>query len=174
MRPQRLVDLLAALALVLLGLSAYLPWITVNDKETFKGYDLTRAPVFLALAGVVAVIVTKLAGTALRRVLAVLVVLLGVLAVVVALQVRPGLEELTRLRPALTLGTDSFEIITGPAPWFALAGGLALVAAGLVAVLTAHRWRRATTRYEREPATRVPDSGADQWKAIDAGEDPTL
>lgn len=174
MRPQRLVDLLAVVALALLGLSAYLPWITVNDEETFKGYDLTRAPVFLALAGLVAVIVTKLAGTALRRVLAVLIVLLGVLAVVVAFQVRPGLEELTRLRPALTLGTDSFEIITGPAPWFALAGGVALVAAGLVAVLTAHRWRRATTRYEREPAARMSDSGADQWKAIDAGEDPTL
>ena len=173
MRPQRLVDLLAVIALALLGLSAYLPWTTVNE-ETFKGYDLTRAPVFLALAGVVAVIVTKLAGTALRRVLGVLVVLLGVLAVVVAIQGRPGLEELTRLRPALTLGTDSFEITTGPAPWLALAGGLALVAAGLVAVLTAHRWRRATARYERDPAAAASGHGADQWKAIDAGEDPTL
>ncbi|WP_433168522.1 Trp biosynthesis-associated membrane protein [Kribbella sp. CA-247076] len=173
MRPQRLVDVLTLAALVLLALSAYLTWTTVND-EAFKGYDLTRAPVFLALAGVAAVIVMKLAGTALRRVLAALVVVLGVLAVVVAFGVRPELEELTRMRPALTLGTDSFEIVTGPAPWFALAGGVALGAAGVVGVLTAHRWRRATTRYERDPAPAKADSGADQWKAIDAGEDPTL
>jgi di/tricarboxylate transporter len=170
MRPQRLVDLLALVALVLLGLSAYLPWTKVNGKETFTGYDLTRAPVFLALAGVVAVIVTKLGGTALRRVLSALLLLLGVLAAVVAFQVRPGLEELTRLRPALTLGTDSFEITTGPAPWLALAGGLVLVAAGLVGLLTAQRWKKPTRRYERDPAL----TPADQWKAIDAGEDPTI
>jgi di/tricarboxylate transporter len=170
MRPQRLVDLLALVALVLLGLSAYLPWTTVNEKTTFKGNDLTRAPVFLALAALVAVIVTKLGGTALRRVLAVLVVLMGVLAAVVAFQVRPGLDELTRLRPTLTLGTDSFEISTGPAPWFALAGGLVLVGAGLAALLTAHRWKKPTRRYERDPAV----TPADQWKAIDAGEDPTI
>lgn len=171
MRPQRLVDLLAVVALALLGLSAYLPWTTANDEETFKGYDLTRAPVFLALAAVVAVIVTKLGGTALRRVLSVLIVLLGVLAAVVAFQVRPGLEELTRLRPALTLGTtDSFEITTGPAPWVALAGGLVLIAAGLIGLLTAQRWKKPTRRYERDPAV----TPADQWKAIDAGEDPTI
>ena len=171
MRPQRLVDLLAVVALVLLGLSAYLPWTTVNDKETFKGFDLTRGPVFLALAAVVAVIVTKLGGTALRRVLSVLIVLLGVLAAVVALQVRPGLDELTRLRPALTLGTiDSFEITTGPAPWLALVGGLVLIAAGLIGLLTAHQWKKPTRRYERDPAV----TPADQWKAIDAGEDPTI
>ena len=51
-----------------------------------------------------------------------------------------------------------------------LAGGVALVATGLIALLTAHRWRRATARYERDPAA----APADQWKAIDAGEDPTL
>jgi hypothetical protein len=169
MRPQRLVDLLAVVALALLGLSAYLPWTTVNE-ETFKGYDLTRAPVFLALAAVVAVIVTKLGGTALRRVLSVLIVLMGVLAAVVAFQVRPGLEELTRLRPALTLGTDSFEISTGAAPWLALAGGLVLIAAGLIGLLTAQRWKKPTRRYERDTAV----TPADQWKAIDAGEDPTI
>jgi hypothetical protein len=100
-----------------------------------------------------------------------LVVVLGASAVVVALSVRPDGPELSRLRPELSdVVADQVTRTIGPAPWFALAGGLALVAAGLLTVLTAHRWRQATARYERDPAA----APADQWKAIDAGEDPTL
>ncbi|MEV6412879.1 Trp biosynthesis-associated membrane protein [Kribbella sp. NPDC051718] len=176
MRPQRLVDLLALVALVLLGLSAYLTW-SIADPGTgrlpvkFTGYDVTRAPVTLALASVVAVVVTKLAGTALRRVISGLIVFMGAAAVGVALQVRPDVAELGRLRPELSQAvTGTVTLSTGPAPWLALAGGVALLAAGIVAVLTAHRWRRPTLRYERDPAV----TPADQWKAIDAGEDPTV
>jgi uncharacterized membrane protein (TIGR02234 family) len=176
MRPQRLVDLLAVVALVLLGLSAYLTWSIADPGSgrpvvNFNGYAVTRAPVTLALAGVVAVIVTKLAGTALRRILAALVALMGVAAIAVALQVRPDAAELGRLRPELSQAvTDRVILSTGPAPWLALAGGVALLAAGVIALLTAHRWRRPTLRYERDPAA----TPADQWKAIDAGEDPTI
>ncbi|TCN43218.1 putative membrane protein (TIGR02234 family) [Kribbella orskensis] len=176
MRPQRVVDLLAVVALVLLGLSAYLTWSIADPGSgrpvvNFNGYAVTRAPVTLALAGVVAVIVTKLAGTALRRVLAALVALMGVAAIAVALQVRPDAAELGRLRPELSQAvTDRVLLSTGPAPWLALAGGVALLAAGVIALLTAHRWRRPTLRYERDPAA----TPADQWKAIDAGEDPTI
>ena len=50
MKPQRLVDLLALVALVLLGLSAYLTWVSVNPgngrlDEVFNGYSITKAPV---------------------------------------------------------------------------------------------------------------------------------
>jgi uncharacterized membrane protein (TIGR02234 family) len=176
MRPQRLVDLLAVVALALLGLSAYLTWSIADPGSgrpvvNFNGYSVTRAPVTLALAGVVAVIVTKLAGTALRRVLGALVALMGVAAIAVALQVRPDAAELGRLRLELSQAvTDRVVLSTGPAPWLALAGGVALLAAGVIALLTAHRWRRPTLRYERDPAA----TPADQWKAIDAGEDPTI
>ncbi|MFI5692619.1 Trp biosynthesis-associated membrane protein [Kribbella sp. NPDC051586] len=176
MKPQRVVDLLALVALALLGLSGYLTWVSADPGHgravvDFNGYTITKAPVTLALASVVAVVVTKLAGTALRRVLGGLVALLGAVAVVVALGVRPDGPELSRLRPELSdVITDKVTQSLGPAPWFALAGGVALVAAGLIAVLTAQRWRRPTARYERDPAA----SPADQWKAIDAGEDPTL
>ncbi|MEU8227805.1 Trp biosynthesis-associated membrane protein [Kribbella sp. NPDC048915] len=176
MRSQRLVDLLALAALALLGLSAYLTWVSVDPGNgrpgvDFSGYTITKAPVTLALAGVVAIVVTKLAGTTLRRILGGLVTLLGVGAIGVALGVRPGDAELSRLRPELSdVVADHVTQSLGPAPWFALAGGLALATAGLVTVLTAHRWRRATARYERDPAA----TPADQWKAIDAGEDPTL
>jgi hypothetical protein len=176
MRPQRLVDLLAVVGLVLLGLSGYLTWSIADPGSgrpvvNFNGYAVTRAPVTLALAAVVAVVVTKLAGTALRRVLSALVLLMGVAAVAVALQIRPDVAELGRIRPELSQAvTDKVVLTTGPAPWLALAGGVALVAAGLIGVLTAHRWRRPTVRYERDPAA----TPADQWKAIDAGEDPTI
>ncbi|MFC9692731.1 Trp biosynthesis-associated membrane protein [Kribbella sp. NPDC056951] len=181
MRPQRLADLLTLGALALLALSAYLTWVTADPGSgrpvvDFNGYSVTRAPVTLALAGLVAVVVTKLAGTALRRILGVLIAVLGAAAIGVGLQVRPGTTELSRLRPELSqVVTDNVVLSTGPAPWLALAGGVALLLAGLVAVLTAHRWKRPTDRYERAPATsKQPDQGADQWKAIDAGQDPTL
>jgi uncharacterized membrane protein (TIGR02234 family) len=176
MRPQRLVDLLALVALALLALSGYLTWSSADPGSgrphvDFSGYTVTKAPVTLALASVVAVVVTKLAGTALRRVLAALVLLMGAAAIGVALQVRPDATELSRIRPELSQAvTDRVVLGTGPAPWLALAGGVALVGAGLIALLTAHRWRRPTARYERDPAA----TPADQWKAIDAGEDPTL
>jgi hypothetical protein len=176
MKPQRIVDLLALVALVLLGLSGYLTWVSANPGNgradvVFNGYTITKAPVTLALASVVAVVVTKLAGTLLRRVLGGLVALLGAVAVIVALTVRPGGAELSRLRPELSdVIADQVTQSLGVAPWFALSGGIALVAAGLITASTAHRWRRPTARYERDPAA----SPADQWKAIDAGEDPTL
>jgi uncharacterized membrane protein (TIGR02234 family) len=176
MRYQRLADLLALAALVLLGLSGYLTWVSADPGNGrpvvhFTGYTITKAPVTLALAGVIAVVVTKLAGTMLRRVLGGLVMLLGAAAAAVALSVRPGSAELSRLRPELSdVLADQVTQSGGPAPWFALGGGIALVAAGLIVALTAHRWRRATQRYERDPAA----APADQWKAIDAGEDPTL
>jgi uncharacterized membrane protein (TIGR02234 family) len=180
MRPQRLVDLLAVVALVLLGLSAYLTWVSADPGNGRKdvvlnGYTITKAPVSLALAGVLAVVVLRLAGTLLRRVLGGLVVLLGLGAIVVSLSVRPDGPELSRLRPELSdVLADQVTQRLGAAPWFALAGGVALVAAGLLTVLTAQRWQRATQRYERDPAAAGSDHGADQWKAIDAGEDPTL
>jgi uncharacterized membrane protein (TIGR02234 family) len=176
MRLQRLVDLLALVALVLLGLSGYLTWVSADPGNGrvavhLNGYTITKAPVTLALAAVVAVVVMKLGGTILRRVLGGLVVLLGAAAIVVALLVRPDGPELSRLRPELSdVLADQVTQTLGVAPWLALAGGIALVAAGLIAVLTAQRWRRATQRYERDPAA----APADQWKAIDAGEDPTL
>ncbi|MEV0285434.1 MULTISPECIES: Trp biosynthesis-associated membrane protein [unclassified Kribbella] len=180
MRSQRLVDLCTLAALALLALSAYLTWSSADPGSgrpvvDFNGYTVTKAPVTLALASVVAVVVMKLAGTALRRVLGALVLLMGIAAIGVALQVRPDTDELSRIRPELSQAvTDSVVLSNGVAPWFALAGGVALVAAGLIAVLTAHRWRRATDRYERDPAASGAGHGADQWKAIDAGEDPTL
>jgi uncharacterized membrane protein (TIGR02234 family) len=176
MRSQRVVDLLTLAAAALLGLAAVLTWTNANPGDVrFAGKDITRAPLTIALAAVAALVVVRLAGTTMRRILSALVTVLGVAAIVVATQVRPDREELARLRPVLSeVVTDDVSITTGPAPWLALAGGIALVIAGLIGVVTAHRWRRPTVRYERDPATVRRDEPEDQWKAIDAGEDPTV
>lgn len=180
MKAQRVVDLLVLVGAALLVLAAYLTWTTAdpgNGREavTLAGKDVTKAPITIALASVVALVVVRLAGTAMRRILAGLIAVLGAVAVLVATQVRPSTEELARLRPALSeVVTDHVTVTTGTAPWPAMAGGVALIAAGLLGVLTAHSWRRPTARYERPGNGTASATPADQWKAIDAGEDPTL
>ena len=176
MSTQRLVGVLVVVALLVLGLSAYLTWTSAdpgNGRAVVRldGYDVTRAPLSLALASVVAAVVLQLVGTTTRRVLSALILLHGVVTVVVALRVRPDAAELARLRPELgSVLTDHVEVTIGPAPWLALTGGVFLVAAGVLGLLTASRWARPTARYERRPAAHPQD----QWKAIDAGEDPTI
>ncbi|MFC0625181.1 Trp biosynthesis-associated membrane protein [Kribbella deserti] len=179
MKSQRLVDLLVLVGAALLALAAYLTWTTAdpgNGREvvTLAGKDVTKAPITIALASVVALVVVRLAGTAMRRILSGLVAVLGAAAILVATQVRPSSAELARLRPALSeVVTDHVTVSTGAAPWPALAGGVALVVAGMLGVLTAHRWRGPTARYERPGDGVAGGTPADQWKAIDAGEDPT-
>jgi hypothetical protein len=173
---QRLVDLLVVVALAAIGASAYLTWVRADPGRgravvELNGYDVTRAPLTMGLASVVALVVLRLAGTGMRRVLSVLITAMGAATVAVALAVRPDGAELARLRPQLSaVLTDHVEVSAGPAPWFALVGGIALLAAGLVGVATAHRWRRPTARYDRDPVV-TPE---DQWKAIDQGQDPTI
>jgi uncharacterized membrane protein (TIGR02234 family) len=184
LRSHNLVELLVVAALALVGTSAYLTWVSADPGKgravvTFDGYDVSRAPVTMAIASVVAAVVLRLAGTVVRRMLGTLLAVMGSATVAVALVTRPGEAELATRRPELSrVLTDQVEVTTGPAPWLALAGGIVLLAAGLVTVLTSHRWRRPTSRYERAtPAqnqVRTPETQADQWKAIDAGEDPTL
>jgi protein-S-isoprenylcysteine O-methyltransferase Ste14 len=94
----------------------------------------------IALAALAAGVLLRLAGTTTRRLLCAVLVLLGVAAVF------------------------------AETAWSARGGGVCLAAAGLAGLVTAPRWRRPTTRYERDPAV----TSRDQWKAIDAGEDPTV
>jgi uncharacterized membrane protein (TIGR02234 family) len=180
MRSHRLVDLLVLIALALVGGSAYLTWVRADPGNgravvEFDGYDVSRAPVTMVLASVVAAVVLRLAGTAVRRILCALIAAMGAAVVAVALTNRPDEAELASRKPELSkVLTDHIDITVGPAPWVALIGGIALLAAGLVGLVTAHRWRRPTSRYERAPAPENAGTQVDHWKAIDAGEDPTI
>lgn len=180
MRSQRLVEGLVLVALALVGVSAYLTWVEADPGSgrsviDFNGYAVSRAPVTMVLASVVAVVVLRLSGTLVRRILCLLIAAMGVVTIAVALTVRPDEAELAARKPALsTVLADHVAISTGPAPWVALVGGIALLAAGLAGLATAHRWRRPTSRYERVQSAGKTETQVDQWKAIDAGEDPTI
>lgn len=172
MNTRRYVDGLVLLALALLGGSAFLTWTTADPGggravAGFDGSDVTDAPMTIALAALAAAVVLRLAGPIARRLLAVLLVLLGVAAVAVGGWTRPDAERLARLRPGLE---QLAGIGTGPAPWLAVAGGVALVAAGLLTLLTARTWRGPAARFERGRSV----AQTDPWRAIDAGEDPTV
>lgn len=179
MRSQRWVEVLVLVALALIGVSAYLTWVRADpggrQPVDFDGYAVSHAPVTIALASVVAAVVLRLAGTLVRRILSALIAGLAVAVIVVALTVRPDEAELATRKPELSsVLADQVTVTTGPAPWFALAGGIVLLAAGLTGLATAHRWRRATSKYERVEQPRATETQVDQWKAIDAGEDPTI
>lgn len=180
MRSQRLVEGLVLVALALVGVSAYLTWVRADPGSgrsviEFNGYAVSHAPVTMVLASVVAVVVLRLSGTLVRRILCLLIAAMGVVTIAVALTVRPDEAELATRKPALSsVLADHVTISTGPAPWVALVGGIALLAAGLAGLATAHRWRRPTSRYERVQSAGKAETQVDQWKAIDAGEDPTI
>jgi hypothetical protein len=173
---RRYVDLLVLVALALFAGSAFLTWTTADPGggravAEFDGSDVTDAPVTIALAALVAAVVLRLAGTVARGLLAVLLVLLGIAAVAVGGWTRPDAGQLARLRPELgQVVTDGLAIGTGPAPWLAVAGGVALVAAGVLTLLTARTWRGPAARFERGRSV----AETDPWRAIDAGEDPTV
>ncbi|MGH3715392.1 MAG: Trp biosynthesis-associated membrane protein, partial [Micromonosporaceae bacterium] len=64
-------------------------------------------------------------------------------------------------------------------PWLAVAGGLAVTAAGVLAVLRSRGWPAMSARYQRAesaPAAPAPDATAEPsqlWDALDSGADPT-
>jgi len=116
------------------------------------GGDLVPGLAALALVGLAgagALLATRGWG---RRVVGVLVLLVGVALI------------------ALSLGR-AFDASTA---WPALtaAGGLLVVLAGLAAAAAGHRWPGMGARYERSP--KSAGGTTDTWNALDRGEDPTV
>jgi tryptophan-associated transmembrane protein len=61
--------------------------------------------------------------------------------------------------------------LTAGWPLLAVAGGLAVAAAGALAVARGDRWPAMGTRYERTRPDQASET--DLWRALDRGEDPT-
>jgi uncharacterized membrane protein (TIGR02234 family) len=132
----------------------------------------------VGLAAVVAVLAVR---SWLRRLVAVVVLVLAGLALVQVGVVASDLAEAARdwWRVDVAALADSASADT--TPWWAVcAAGLALVVAGAVVVLVAGgRWSGLSSRYERPgvppaaPASPTSPSEAEVWQALDRGEDPT-
>jgi hypothetical protein len=147
----------------------------VQVSPSLTGYAL------LALAGVAALVAT---GGVVRRVLAVLLGIAGVVVAVTATTALLGSPFATDA-PAATLpqppaGT-SVDVLRfqptaiTPAPLLAVAGGLVLLAVAVLVVLREPRLTRLGARFAapgKRPVEIDPDRAA--WQDLDAGRDPTV
>jgi uncharacterized membrane protein (TIGR02234 family) len=196
---------LAGLALLLVAAAGTARWVTAvplnpdlpgTSRVPLKGSTLVPAAVPLALVGVAGVIAAAVAGRVARGVLrltaAVLVVAagVGIVALTAGALTHPGhaVRSAERARQAnATAAADTSGI-----GWFATAGGVALVAAGGVAIRYRRSWPGLAARYdragetgetgetgERDDAGDVAGTGrarppaASTWDALERGEDPT-
>ncbi|QIK64489.1 Trp biosynthesis-associated membrane protein [Leucobacter viscericola] len=156
----------------------------VHKVETVPGQDINPALTPLALALVAAALALTIAGTVFRRVLGVLVALLGA-----------GSAALTWSALASPLSAISGKVteltgITGSAsasaivwsevsPWGYVTLVLGIVAAllGIAVVVWGGRWGTAGRKYDAErkrqdPKSEGPDRISD-WDSLSEGDDPT-
>lgn len=91
------------------------------------------------------------------------------------LAVRTGIADATTLSHFVR-GTSIQPIVA-----LASLGGLALIASGLLALVSIHRWPTKRSRFERQQAardgrsshSRLPESRVDDWDDLTRGDDPT-
>lgn len=115
-----------------------------------------------------------------RRALGGLLTLAGLVVMIDSIRALGRLAALaTGTAPAgMTAGADPTA-----GPWVAAAGGVAIIAAGILALVRGGRWNPMSQRYEApgsprasspaQPATATEDPDA-AWRALDRGEDPTV
>ncbi|MFF6955993.1 TIGR02234 family membrane protein [Streptomyces sp. NPDC088197] len=152
------------------------------------GSQATALPGALALVGLAALVAVFAVRRIGRYVVSGLLTLsgLGVVVVVLARRAATGaLNERAAAASGLTRATAGHTSTTGW-PLVAVAGGVLLLLAGLLALRYGHAWPAMSSRYDRPgsrpslrgraaaaPAPIDPDRAEDLWKALDRGEDPT-
>lgn len=184
-RERGLAALLCAAGAGLTLLAAGRPWATVKAKDSITPFsqDLTGhalggtagALAWAGLAGLAALFATS---GRVRAAVGVLIALFGTgigYASVAAVR-RSHIVDVAGDKSALLRLVARPDVDTGP--WWAvsLAGGVLLVAAGVMVVLRGARWPGMSARYERRPAAKAvgPDDDPSKlWKSLDQGEDPT-
>lgn len=174
MTPGRERALITATGLVVAGVAAIgsgQVWYRTAGHG-FTGTEITDgAGEALALAALAGVAVTLLLGVWGRRVVGVLVAVLGLGVLLVSAARRtPTPAQLEQV-----LGVRDTPGSPTAWPWLCVAAGAVVAVVGASFVTRAHRWRSPSDRFERTPA-RSPSavsSSLDAWKALDAGADPT-
>ncbi|MER7484653.1 TIGR02234 family membrane protein [Streptomyces sp. NPDC126497] len=148
---------------------------------TAKGSDVTGVPAALAVVGLAAMVAVFAVRRAGRLAVAALLALSGAGTVAAALfgaSDRGALDEKAAQASGDTSAT--VDALSHTAwPYVAVAGGVLLLLAGLLALRYGRLWPAMSGRYERDgaprrrPARVDPDRPEDLWKALDRGEDPT-
>ncbi len=170
---------LLVLGAVGLVVTATVPWYSA-DGSTFDGAAVTggvaQALGVAVLAGALLMLALRSTG---RRVVAVLVGLIAVLAGTTTATQRPTRTEVITALRTHTLD-DSYRLqSTGGSLGYAACCLLVVLGAAVV-VARAHRWPRRSDRFRRStgpvgPVATGPDADpAAIWRSIDAGQDPTV
>lgn len=155
-----------------------------HSAETVLGQDINPALTPLALALVAAALALTIAGPVFRRVLGVLVALLGAgsaaltgSALAAPLSAVSG--KVTELTGITGSASSSAIIWSEVSPWgyVTLALGVVAVLLGVVVVIWGGRWGTAGRKYDAERKREVvkednPDRISD-WDALSEGDDPT-
>lgn len=194
--------LLAGIALTsgLALYSATQTWVTLSLSQgaaafgwlEVTGQQLNQSLSPVAIAALASALALTIAGKAFRRVLGVLVALLGagIAAIAVTALRNPvraasgALAEVTGLT-----GSAQLELVTNsmvsPVIAMTLGAGIALVMLGLFVVLISGRWRAAGRKYEtsgedhearpagQERSEDVELDRISDWEAMNEGEDPS-
>jgi len=166
-----------ALALVA---SAQPWWRAIGEGVSvgFKGSEatggLSQALAVVVLAGTLLILALRVRG---RRIVGGLLIAAGAGVVALGvLRVRPSADAVRTQVREVSLA-DQFALTGTAWPWvYAAAGGLVLAGATSV-IINAPRWRVSAARFERASGTArtsVATDPADVWRALDAGEDPTI
>ncbi|WP_248964891.1 TIGR02234 family membrane protein [Sphaerisporangium perillae] len=147
-----------------------------------SGGDLAPVLSPLALASLAAVVAVLATRGLWRRVVGVLLALLGAAVTVGAWQGAFQAHMIAVAETRVTL-TSMIDVVVSPArlwPVLAITGGLVLVAAGALAAVRGGRWPGMSDRYERQApplgAARAERPGRAErslWDALDRGDDPT-
>ncbi|MEV4441401.1 TIGR02234 family membrane protein [Streptomyces sp. NPDC049577] len=148
-----------------------------------SGQDVTGLPTALAVVGLAALVAVFAVRGAGRRIVSALLALSGAgvaAASATGASDTGALEE--KAAKVTGLAHAGIADVTHTAwPWVALAGGVLLFLAGLLALRYGSGWPAMSGRYERDGAPRPrrvrtapdPDRPEELWKALDRGEDPT-
>lgn len=186
--------LLAAIAIAggLALYSATQVWVSLSLADgaaAFGRLDVTGQQVNqslspVAIAALAAALALTIAGKVFRRILGVLVLLLGagLAAIAVTVMRDPGAAVAGRLAEATGLaGSAQAGLITStqmsPLVLLTLAAGALLVLLGVLVLLLGGQWRTAGRKYEADSGSSrsvsdEPDRISD-WEALNAGDDPT-
>ena len=171
--------LLAGGALALVA-SAQPWWRAVGEGVSvgFKGSEatggLSQALAVVVLAGTLLILVLRARG---RRIVGGLLIAAGAGVVALGvLRVRPSADAVrTQVREVSLV--DQFALTGTAWPWVYAAAGLLVLAGAVSVVINAPRWRASAARFERGSNAAKPSVAtdpADVWRALDAGEDPTI
>ena len=166
-----------ALALVA---SAQPWWRAIGEGVSvgFKGSEatggLSQALAVVVLPGTLLILALRARG---RRIVGGLLIAAGAGMVALGvLRVRPSADAVrTQVREVSLV--DQFALTGTAWPWVYAAAGLLVLTGAVSVIINAPRWRASAARFERGSNAARPSVAtdpADVWRALDAGEDPTI